>query len=521
MKKSGEYSIKATALFIIVLMGLTFCCGNCFAQTGQLPEPALKSGKAVFKCRFLDYDASVVKRLSFVYHNIMENKPTPFSCDIDKNGNAEVEIDIVAPTHIELTSDFIGGNIMLSPGGESTLVVKMKEVIEDRKTKKEGYPDNMENFIFSGANAGINNYLSSDEVAEFLYKDWGGLIDAIRGFLGMSLDDYKKYHIKSGETKIAKLDSLKDAMNLSEQVYEMTKLRIRYQVLEFLIQPDTYLASAIKIAQNEGKKTDYVVPKINIDYFSFLKDYPVNDKVSLYAPEYVAVLAQCKYIIFKLYEDGNVPFNVNEFLYHLEKSDELRPEDVRWVNELKKQDHLLWNKKQIKDYKISRAKYMQDFINTKKLPDAEILNAQNIIKRLNQLQKVEDVRFIDSLLLSFRGDLIDNYIFTSDVVFDIINKNTAESIDPQIDMDTMIAFNDRYNDFRERYNLDWLAIESDKVLEQILGTDRGFLFDLLYVQRLLTQVDRGLLINNEGAEKLSKMEPFYWQYFINRKGTQD
>ena len=104
---------------------------------------------------------------------------------------------------------------------------------------------------------------------------------------------------------------------------------------------------------------------------------------------------------------------------------------------------------------------------------------------------------------------------------DVIDKNTAKSIAPQMDMETLIAFNDRYYDFKERYNLDWLAVESDKALIQILGTDQGFLFDLIYMQRLLTQVDRGLLINTGDAEKLSKMDPFYWQYVVNRNKIRD
>jgi hypothetical protein len=517
MKSLKRIFCQVISLFFI-LSGVLY--NQClYAQATPLPELSLKSGKAVFKCRFTDYDPNVVSRLTFVWKNIFELIPQPISCDIDENGYAEVNIELYAPTMVELHSDFIGGYIMLTPGEESSLEVNMKDVIAHRATLKEGEPETMDNFIFSGANADLNKQLSSDEVAEFLFTDWKNIIDLVRGFLGMSLDDYKDFHIKSGAEKLAKLDSLKGAMNLSEQLYEMVKLRIHYQVLESLLQPDVFLASTIKIAQSDGKATDYKVPPINADYFNFLKDYPINSKVSLYAPEYKNILLHCRYVSLKLRMEDKQPFRDTYFFEHLEKSGELMAEDAPLVKEMMKMNYFAWNKKQINEYKKSNLKIIQTImaLKEKELSIELKQQATKIINDIKQIKDAKDVVLVDRSLFSFNNDLVDNYVATRAFIDEILDKNAPAGITPQADEETQNKFNERYADQRNRFVNNWIADGNKRYLARIFGTDKGFLFDVLYLNHLTDQIDKGMLINKDDVDKLSTMEPFYWEYITTRK----
>ena len=516
MKSLKRIFCRVIPLFLI-LSGLLYNQG-LYAQATPLPELSLKSGKAVFKCRFIDYDPNVVSRITFLWKNIFELIPQPVSCEIDENGYAEMNIELYAPTMVELQSDFMGGYIMLTPGEESSLEVKMKDVIAHRATLKEGEPETMDNFIFSGANADLNNQLFSDEVAEFLFMDWKNIIDIVRGFLGMSLDDYKDFHKKSGAEKLAKLDSLKGAMNLSEQLYEMVKLRIHYQILESLLQPDVFLASTIKIAQSEGKATDYKVPPINADYFNFLKDYPINSKVSLYAPEYDNILLHCRYVSLKLRMEDKEPFRDTYFFKHLEKSGELMAEDAPLVKEMMKIDDSSWNKKQINDYKKAILKYMQTImaLKEKELSNEQKQQATKIINDIKKIKNAKDAAYVDRRLYSFNNELVDNYVATRAFIDEMLDKNTPVSITPQIDEETKNKFNERYADQKNRFVNNWIADGNKRYLARILGTDKGFLFDVLYLNQLTDQIDKGMLINKDDADKLSTMEPFYWEYITTR-----
>ena len=494
---------------------------TCSAQAFSLEEPVLKSGKAIFKCKFNEYDPAKVGYFSIAFKNMVEGRAIPNYFSIDENGYVEAEVDLIAPTQVEIYSNFIGGCMLLIPGEESFLELNMKDVAAHRDTLEEGKPESMENFYLSGANAELNKQLFSDEVAEFLFKDWKNITDLIRGFLGMSLDEYKEFHIQSGVEKMAKLDSLNAVMNLSVKLYEMTRLRIQYQVLDYLMQPETYLNSAIKIVQNEGVKTDYVIPKIGLDYFSFLKDYPINSKVSLYAPEYEGVLRQCRYLFLKLNENGPAVFDERSFVRHLEQTEEFTPEEAYIISELKKQDYLLWNKKQLNDFKKVHVKNLQTIINSKKLPEEQVQNARKLMDKVKQMKVVEDVEDADISLSAFYEELVDNYIVTWTFINDITTKDAPKSINLQIDEETFINFYERYADQRTRFVNNWMAVENNKVLSQLLGTDEGFLFDLLYMHRMLEQADQGILMDNNDAEKLSKMEPFYWEYVTNRKKMGD
>ena len=146
MKSLKRIFCRVIPLFII-LSGLLY--NQClYAQATPLPELSLKSGKAVFKCRFTDYDSKEVSRITFLWKNIFELIPQPVSCEIDENGYTEMNIELYAPTMVELQSDFMGGYIMLTPGEESSLEVKMKDVIAHRATLKEGEPETMEPFYW-------------------------------------------------------------------------------------------------------------------------------------------------------------------------------------------------------------------------------------------------------------------------------------------------------------------------------------------------------------------------------------
>ena len=521
MKKNKQHISQIIYTFFIIQFCFLFNLFTCSAQTVSLEEPILKSGKAIFKCKFNDYDPVKVGFFSIGFNNMVEVKTIPTSYNIDVNGYVEAEVDLIAPTQVEIYSDFIGGCILLNPGEETSLELNMKDVATHRATLEEGEPESMDNFFLSGANAELNKQLFSDEVAEFLFRDWSTITDLIKGFLGMSLDDYKNFHVQSGVDKLARLDSLKAAMNLSDQLYEMTRLRIQYQVLDYLMQPDIYLNSAIKIAQNDGVKTDYIVPKIGIEYFSFLKDYPVNSKLSLYAPEYESILQQCRYLFLKINENEPVVFDERSYIRHLEQTEIFTPEDALVVSELKKQDYQSWNKKQVNDFKKSNIKNMQAIIDSKKLPVEQLQNARKLIDNIKQVKEAQDVNDIDASLVDFYKGLVDNYIVTWAFIEDITEKDAPVSINLQVDEDALTSFYERYSEQRVRFINNWLATENDKVLSQILGTDKGFLFDILYMHRLLEQVDQGILADKNDAEKLSKMESFYWEYVTTRKKIEN
>lgn len=251
-------------------------------------EPAkLEAGNALLKINLIGYRSIWNIKPRVFVNNPVTGLQENYNLSVDSNGYAESKIPLVCTLSVIFRLGPYNESILLTPGKELSVYVDMKKTVE-QKTKKtaEKWP-----VYFAGANADINNQLCQSGLTTFI-KDREQLNKDI---LGMNAEQYKTYILGQYEVSLKELAG----KGLSGKVFELAKIFLQYDVMYELFFGDTHLENAFRKANNikNGEEMKgYVEPVFDTSYYSFLKDFPINDPNSLYCGEYSNMINSCRYL---------------------------------------------------------------------------------------------------------------------------------------------------------------------------------------------------------------------------------
>ena len=286
----------------------------------SLEAPQWKAADAILKGSVAGYNAEMgsgVNIYAYVENRITGNQET-YQTNVNADGTFQFSIPITVTQQVLFQVLYDNGKralfndiILLSPDEETRICIDMHAFLQ-----KEAQPQNVQQtvpkiFYFVGANAEINNQYFDANFRK--YANRFGRIYNDNAIAGMTAQEYKNYvmNIKNGCLQ----DIVNDNQTLTTKTKEFFRLDLEYIAAFILNRASQNMESAYrrlhKITDRNVKsrfvrwlhkitdkdvKSGFVPPVLDEEYYSYLKDLPLNDHISLYFDHYIGVVNQCRFL---------------------------------------------------------------------------------------------------------------------------------------------------------------------------------------------------------------------------------
>ena len=481
----------------------------------SLEAPQLKYGEAIFKGQFLGYIPEMNWKIELYVDNPVTNIQEALETTVKDDGSFELKVPLVTTMQVLFRTAFYNEYILLSPDKETTLYVDLYQK-SCQETGNEALKCPPAKYMyFGGANAEINNQME-DKNIKGIKRD---LIDAAQDFnviLNMSAEQYKTYVLDKMNEAIEKLSQ----KNLTGKAYEFAVMDIRFTAIYMLIFADSNLEYAYRKAHNldySDKMTGYTEPVFDKAYYSFLKEMPFNNPLSLYSSYFGNMVNSSKYLDKKSI-GTNTP---SRALYQeLINSGKLSPKEKEYAEYLQKEAMDSWSAEKQQDFKAKIAQSLQKLIETGKLDD----NAASLVNELIPLcndSKSDIISVVEKVpfLLYY---LTKNELFSQEEAshfFDDTEK--PDSIkESKFSDELKESFNTKTNEASTLFFKKERIRKTQSYLADILGTSQGIVFDMMTAQFYCDKFEENIPLTNDELKELAQLKnPFYSNY-INQKNNE-
>ncbi|MDD4920868.1 MAG: TlpA disulfide reductase family protein [Bacteroidales bacterium] len=476
-------------------------------KNATLDIPKLEAGEAILKGQIPGYQAELNYRIKATVNNPVTGIQEEHETTVGVNGFFEMKIPLVCTTQIWFQLPSYNKLILLTPGKESSIYydLQQKFMQEARLRIDKCRPNRY--IYFDGANADMNNQLSSNEA---VLKN-GYLI--LSKIAGMTAGEFKTYILNELEQDIKNLEK----KGLTPEAFSLGKLTLQNKAISKLTHADNYLESAFRSA-NKVKREDrlrgYDEPVMDATYFSFLRDLPVNDPKSLYCGDYYYTINSCKYLIYKL-KGASKSLYTADVPETLIKTQQLTPEEKKCAEYFIEQDIRHWNKRKIakfRDAVLGLCNQLTDkaTLTAYKKKELAVLKAMSTDKESN-VQDLFDKQFLiirditKSVTIPFEAEKYINRINN-------INKPDSALLVRYNTLST--KYKDLVQDIVNNRN----EQENIHIMENILGTNQGIAFDLMKVQQKCRQIQDFIPLSEKTFQEIASMDmPFYGIYLRSKK----
>jgi thiol-disulfide isomerase/thioredoxin len=479
-----------------------------------LQTQTFRDENAIIKGQIIGYVPEMISDIIFYVNNPITGTQKEYDqFVIQKDGTFEAALPVVCTTTVLLRiPQLINEWIMVSPGKESTIYFDLQQKnCQEGRTRKDKCPDSQWVF-FGGANADINEQYHEYSISNYIsgYLDYRKMMDDVSE---MSPDQYKTYLLNKMNQAIEGLQKL----NLSQKVQELAEIEVRLNTLSFLMGADYCLLQAYKQAHHlkyEDEAPDYKQPVFNLQYYDFLKEFPVNNSLALYNGSYSWAVSSCKYIQNRLSQtDFHVNAITDYMMQSLIDSGKLSSEDIITAKKIQQEAFENWDKKTIKNYKKESKLYLKKLSDRGKLPN----ELHTLIAKINQLidQKENVIAEIKDFSYELNYKLEKKAIFTKEEL-EAIEKSVYKQKKEAVDADEKSAFMEKYDQEIKLLFVAQNIKEIQDCLEKILGINNGILFDLVKTQTYAKKLEEYTPLEDE-LKPISQMEnPFYLEYFTKK-----
>ncbi len=243
-------------------------------------EQILKQGTVVYR----GFINGFLKRLGtntgiIRFNNRLTNKQESHLIRIDDNGSFEAEFLLDFPQEISVSLPLYNERVFFEPGKNLFHLVNLGN---------SEYPS-----LFMGEGARLNFGLSATSKIK---TDQNTLIE---GIAEMTESEYIR-HIKAIAEKERKaLKEIQKEKSVCEKAIRIRNLDIDFRMalnaLQFN-QNRRFALYMMNLKLNEDARVPFVPAEIKIEDLHFLKDLPLNEKLSLLSSEYFSLLSACRYI---------------------------------------------------------------------------------------------------------------------------------------------------------------------------------------------------------------------------------
>ncbi len=258
----------------------------------SLEIPVLKSGIATFKGQLAGYIPELNWKVNVYVNNPVTGIQEEKECIVNQNGNFEIKIPLVTTMQVLFRLPFYNKYILLSPQKESSVYINLEQKNCQSIRDKEQKCPPTKYIYFGGANSSVNNQLEDIGLDKYERRLHDFRSEDI---VGMTPEQYKEYILNITNKIIDELSQ----KGLTKKAFELACLDIRFTAMHELMFGVYNLRNAYLKANKLDRRDpapDYKNPVFDANYYSFLKDFSLNNPVSLYSEMFGNVINSCKYI---------------------------------------------------------------------------------------------------------------------------------------------------------------------------------------------------------------------------------
>ena len=481
----------------------------------SLPEPKLEKGEATLSGRVLGYVPEMNAFVDVYVNNPILGEQERYFVKLSDDGSFSVKVPLICTmeTNISL-GELYRRNILLTPKEESKLFLDLQEKCRaesrNNRSKKEREP-----FVYNtGANCYINNWLANNSLS-----DMNGGIRYNTFVLDIenmtSAHEYKKYLHDKKETLLSEIRKL----NVSGSLKEFLCLKATSGDENFLFMGYYHLPNAYtkKHKDDEEYESERIRRTFDYEYYSFIKDFPLDNPKMLYVSDYQSIISGCENFnpsLDSLYLKVRRVFDYPNIIDSLISISDMPDEDIKYANYLKKTAYENWNTEQKDRFRQSYEKYVDALLATNGLNKTDLRFANALKRKLSASDP--DVEGIVNIQTNLRYS-----IGRSESYSDTIRNMALVYISlPGDDSD----LNEMGESWRKKYQdqlstvREWDRIKRRKqMLSEMLGFDSPLLFDLMvsqcYANAFETQTPLTIAELNYIKKEVS---PFFYNYLIEK-----
>lgn len=479
-----------------------------------LKVPVLESGKAFLKCRLMGYNPEINYDMMVYVNNPILGGQEEYMITLSDEGVFEEMIPLPVSSHVsfQIVDDkgerLIWDSFLLSPDEKT-------EVYFDLQHKGS---EDVQFLFFAGANAEINNQLFRPEVRSFL-KTSRGSDRKTEEIAGMSAQEYKMYQMQKQADALAHIPKL----GLTRKAADFVEIAIRYENMYDLMYASYCLKTAYQevngIKQN-GDMSGYKKPVFDKAYYSFLKESSVNDPFSFYSNNYMSICGACQ----TMYDNKEFRLATlsERVIKDLKNMPLLEEEDRDVVDFMERELMENWGEERIVQMKGAMKQALH---NIAEYGEKENLNFSDGMK--NNIRNVQascdDNKSQISEVYNAYFDVLINLIVGRVMANEQLTMILEEVDFPKPDAESLAkekSFKEKYaneiNSFEQKEKTE----KRDQFVIDIMGTDKGVLFDLMKIGHLGDKINNYKPLSEDELALLKGMdEPFYYTYF-NEKNNE-
>ena len=388
-----------------------------------LQTPVWKYGEALLKGQFLGYRPDLNYQVEVYVDDPVLGIQSEYKTTLSEDGAYTIKIPL--PTTLSVlfrvtiaeNNIFYNNYILLSPDKTTELYVDLYQKFCQEGRLGSDKCQEAQYMIFTGANADINNQMNRPEIVRF-YESFNDFEKFMKDIVGMTLEEYKSYMMKHLNDAVVRIPEFRltrkaaEFLKLSMVYYNMYNLMLANSMLEFAYRR----ANNIK---NNEPSIGFIRPLMDLDYYSFIKEIPMNDPVSLYCNNYGYNINACKYI-----DDYKVWSNMVSIQQMQERSRNERKQALATIIgtdkgiafDLMETQMIAEQLKDFKPLSVSDLEALSDlpnpfFAQYMKLKNEELIaqieeRKSNPNYRVHQLDETEDEKILSSILQQFEGKVV-------------------------------------------------------------------------------------------------------------------
>ncbi|WP_321479679.1 redoxin family protein [uncultured Bacteroides sp.] len=184
----------------------------------ELPTPQIKTGKALFKGRFLEMPQGMMKDFTLYTTDLFTDENIEIKVPVNNDGSFSFDTEIFKPTTFMMIVGRNSFKIILAPGENLSAIINLREISREKGRYMKEYPSQGEKIYFSGYLAGLNTELNNVSINTNLKGNYRKTYEDI---VNMTLEQCNSYYM-------AKYDSIMqliDKANISNACKKMLRVK--------------------------------------------------------------------------------------------------------------------------------------------------------------------------------------------------------------------------------------------------------------------------------------------------------
>lgn len=304
----------------------------------DLEAPQWKAADATLKGFFAGYKSEMGFEIEIGVGDIITAKGEQYLTDVSAEGTFNLLVPMTVARQVSFRVVSENGNrihfndyIVLSPGEETQVCFDLPAFFRKEARLRYDKQTDPKILYFSGANAEINN--------QYFYEDFRKFSDKITNVSNnyaiaeMTALEYREHVVNIKNQCIADINNI-PALTL--KMKDFFRIELEYIAAYYLYNADHYMEGAYRKLHNTS--TGFVPPKLDEEYYSYLKNLPLNDPVSLYFYSYSNVVNICRFLRVDGKDEPQVTTTItitsNTIIQSLKDSYKIAQEDTEYATYL-------------------------------------------------------------------------------------------------------------------------------------------------------------------------------------------